>query len=130
MEEYLTSPYEMTPPLALIVKNKDGVESPLLDMTGTKRRVTSWVFVADTPERQADLLAAVRQVFRGLRPEQIGVKTFASLRTLRAYVAAQLGDLGELNPAGATLRYECTSDGSGRGIAMPWRHLVERHAPR
>lgn len=125
MEAYLRSPYRLTPPVTLIVKNDDGVESPLINMTGTKRRITGWVFVADTPEREADMLAAVRQDYRGLRPEQIGVKTFGSLRELRAYVAAHAGDVGELRPRGATLRYEVMPDGNAQGISLPWGQLFD-----
>src|SRR5262245_66668049 len=103
MEDYLTSPYYLTPPLSLIVKNHDGIEHPLVEMSGTARRFQSWCFVTDTPARQAELLAAVRQSFRGLRPEQIGVKTFDSLRELQAYVTETMVEPRQLRPVGAIL---------------------------
>ena len=123
MEAYLASPYHLTPPLSLIVQNCDGIEEPLVELTG-RGRMQSWCFVTDTPAREAEMLATVRQRFGGLRPEQIGVKTFNSLRELRAYVVRLTKPTFRV--AGVMLRYEAVPEGKERGIAMPWRHLVEQ----
>src|SRR5262245_35296032 len=60
MEDQLTSPYQLTPPIALIVVvHRDGITGPLYEVTG-HHRPQGWCLIPDTPARQAEMLAAVR----------------------------------------------------------------------